>query len=125
MAAQDRPGRAHEHPPATAPDPLLVARSEPRVAAKHRGTQVRLHSPGGRYRACEAVRVRGRRAACDVDDPQEVTAVRIPDRRRSANPSVHNLVEVLGRENLYGMLRGESGTDRVGPGVSLAPGGAL
>jgi hypothetical protein len=53
------------------------------------------------------------------------TAVWIADRRRRTGPSVHDLVEVLGRENLYGMLGRESGANRVRPGVSLAPGGAL
>jgi quercetin dioxygenase-like cupin family protein len=36
MAAQDPACSAHQHSPAAAPDPLLVARSESRVALEHR-----------------------------------------------------------------------------------------
>ncbi len=57
--------------------------------------------------------------------PITLAGVGVGHRRRRARPALDGLGEVLGREDLHRVRRGDRGTDRVGPRRGLAPQRAL
>ena len=87
--------------------------------------QPRLDGLRGRGRDGEAVRVDGREVAGEVDDAEQLAGVGVVDRRRRARPALHDLVEVLGPEDLDGVVGGDRGADRVRARAGLAPQRAL
>ena len=55
----------------------------------------------------------------------QLAGVGVVDRRRRARPALHGLVEVLGAEDLDGVVDGDRGADRVRARAGLAPQRAL
>ena len=67
----------------------------------------------------------GPERAAQIDDPDRLAGQRVVDRGGRAPPRVLLAQEVLGREDLDGVVDGERGADGVGPGAVLGPVHAL
>ena len=67
----------------------------------------------------------GAEVAREIDDAEQLAGVGVVDRRGRARPALHGLVEVLGAEDLDGVVGGDRGADRVRAGPGLAPQHAL
>ena len=67
----------------------------------------------------------GRRSAGEIDDPKQLSGVRVVDGRGGAGPRLHGFVEVLGGKDLHRMATLQGRPNRVGPGIPLVPRGAL
>ena len=123
----DRPARAgHERARVRRlGDAVAVARAQAHVVLLHVEAQPRLDGLGGRGRDGEAVRVDVGEVAREVDDAEQAAGVGVVDRSRRARPALHDLVEVLGAEDLDGVVGGDRGADRVRARAGLAPQRAL
>ena len=104
---------------------VAVAQAEPRVDLLQFQSQGRLDRLGGGACHGQAVRVDGAEVARQVDDAEQRAGVGIVDRRGRARPALHGLVEVLGAEDLDGVVGRDRGPDRVRPRPGLAPQHAL
>ena len=62
--------------------------------------------------------------AGEVDDADDLARLRVVDRRARALPGVHDAAEVLGGEDLDGMVDGDRRAKRVGSRALLTPVGA-
>jgi hypothetical protein len=107
------------------PDEPAVARAEPVVALAQPAGEQLLDRARRRDDDRQGVRVHGGHVAREIDDPEQPAGVGVGDGRRRARPALDGLGEVLGGEDLDGVLGGERGADRVRPGAGLAPQGAL
>ena len=117
VAASTRPSAATS---ALAPPPARrQAVDVARDAAARRGGARSVASCASAARAAaaterERVRVRGAERAGQVDHAEQLAGRGVVHRRRRARPAVQQPVEVLGREDLHGMVERERGADRVG-----------
>src|SRR5204863_8778496 len=68
----------------------------------------------------QAVRVTGPKLPRQVENAQDLVALRVVNRRRRAGPAVEQAIEVLGREELHRMVDGERRPDGVRADRALA-----
>jgi len=99
------PGRAHQRRRLRrAGDPLQVGLAQRLVAALEVVAQVGLGHPRRRGDERERVRVGGAQVPRQVDDAEDLAGRRVVDRSARALPRVDPAVEVLGAEDLDGVV---------------------
>ena len=119
---------AADHRRPVAPEPrraLQVGLAHPVLVGGEPEAQRVLGHPGGCADEPERVRMRRAQRPADVDDAEQRARHGVVDRRRRAPPRVLLGQEVLGAEDLHGVVDRQRGADRVRARAVLGPAHAL
>ncbi len=101
------------------------ALAKPRATLERIEAQLRFRCLRRERRQRQGVRVGCAQVGGQVDDADQLTGERVVDRRGRAGPRVNGRHQVLGREDLDGVIERHRRADRVGPDRRLRPRGAL
>jgi hypothetical protein len=70
---------------------------------------------------CKILRVKGSGRPRDIDDPQQIPVLWIPNRGRRTGPNANFMAEMLASMDLHRSRRGDGGSDGICPNVRLFP----
>jgi hypothetical protein len=106
-------------------DTMPIARAQPAIALLQKVAEMTFDGSGGGHDDRQGLRVNVLLETGQVNDSDQLTGFRVVDGSRRAGPGLNWLNEVLGGEDLHGVIGCQGSPDGVGPSAALAPQRAL